>query len=383
MRELAISFYLLGFKILFTLCKIFPLKNKVTFLVSFPDNPMYIYRALQKQKINIQSVFLCHERCFDKFKKMSEFTYLVESKNLIHTIIGIYHLATSQQIIVDNYYGFLAVTKFKKGVKCTQIWHSVGAIKQFGAEDPSNVSRTPAARGRFERVYKQFDQFVVGSDFMGEIFEKAFLAENGVFLKTGVPRTDFFFDEEKHDRIREDLYQKNSLLEGKKVILYAPTFRKDEHSVADIALDIPAMYDALKDEYVLLIKFHPAVKLKLDLTAEYVDFVFDYSSYPDINELLIVTDVLITDYSSIPMEFVLFKRKMIFYAYDLEDYKKNNGLWEDFATSVPGPIVRNTDEVIKAVLNQEVDLLQLEAYAEKWTEYCDGSASEKLVNELF
>jgi len=383
MRELAISIYLLGFKLLFTLCKIFPLKNKVTFLVSFPDNPMYIYKALQKQKINIQSVFLCHERCLDKFKKMSEFTYLVESKNLIHTVAGIYHLATSQQIIVDNYYGFLAVTKFKKDVKCTQVWHAVGAIKQFGAEDPSNVSRTPAARGRFEKVYEQFDQFAVGSDFMGEIFKKAFLAENGVFLKTGVPRTDFFFNEEKHDQIREYLYQKNSLLKEKKVILYAPTFRKNENVISHIQLDIQKMYAELKSEYVLLVKFHPAVKLKLDLIVEYSDFVFDYSSYPDINELLIVTDVLITDYSSIPMEFVLFKRKMIFYAYDLEDYKKSNGLWEDFATSVPGRVVGDTDEVIEAVLNQEVDLLQLEAYAQKWTEYCDGSASEKLVGELF
>ena len=383
MRELAISIYLSGFKLLFTLCKLFPLKNKVTFLVSFPDNPMYIYRALKKKEIDVKVVFLCNNRCFDRFKKINELTYLAESRNLIHTIIGIYHLATSQQIVVDNYYGFLAATKFKKGVKCTQIWHAVGAIKQFGAEDPSNINRTPAAQGRFTSVYKKFDQIIVGSDFMASIFKEAFLADEASFLKVGIPRTDFFFDKKRIQQVRASFYQMNPFLQEKKVILYAPTFRKDEKSVTDIALDIPALYDALKEKYVLMIKLHPAVKLELGLTTSYSDFVFDYSDYSNINELLIITDILITDYSSIPMEFALLKRKMIFFPYDLEDYEQKNGLWEDYESSVPGRVVRNTDEIIEAVLNQEVDVLQLEAYARKWTEYCDGSASERLVDILF
>lgn len=383
MRELAISVYLLGFKVLFTLFKLFPLKNKVTFLTSFPDNPMYIYKALKKQQVEVQVVFLCHQRCFDAFKKVSNLTYLVESRNLIHTIIGIYHLATSKQIVADNYYGFLAVTNFKKEVKCTQIWHSVGAIKQFGAEDPTNINRTPAALRRFEKVYHRFHQFAVGSDFMAAIFKKAFLADHAIFLKTGVPRTDFFFNEERHHQIKTSLYQQNALLEKKKVILYAPTFRRYEDDASKIKLDIEKMYTTLKDEYVLLIKLHPAIKSTLDLNSKYPDFVFDYRHYPDINELLIITDVLITDYSSIPMEFVLFKRKMIFYAYDLEVYKNDNGLWEAYESSVPGPIALNTNEVIDAVLNWEVDLLQLDAYAEKWVTYCDGNASDSLVSELF
>jgi len=383
MRELAISIYLFGFKILFTILKLFPLKNKVTFLVSFPDNPLYIYKGLQKQEIAIQSIFLCNNRCFDKFRKISKFTYLVESRNFVHTLIGIYHLATSKHIIVDNYYGFLAVTKFKKGVKCTQVWHAAGAIKQFGADDPTNVNRTPAAFRRFRKVYRQFDQFAIGSDFMGSLFKKAFLVEDGVFLKTGIPRTDFFFDKAMHVSIRASLYQENPLLKQRKVILYAPTFRRYEKDASKLQLDLTKMYAELAGEYVLLIKLHPAIELELDLGVEYQGFVFDYSGYPDINKLLVITDILITDYSSIPMEFILLKRKMIFYAYDLEVYEKDNGLWEDYETSVPGPVARNTDEVIDAILNHEIDLSLLDAYAKKWLEYCDGDASEKLVNELF
>lgn len=383
MRELAISIYLLGFKVLFTFFKIFPLKKKVTFLVSFSDNSMYIYKELQRKKIDVEIIFLCNDRCFNEFKKINKFTYLIESRKLIHTVIGIYHIATSKQVIVDNYYGFLAAIKLKKDVRCTQIWHSAGAIKQFGAEDPTNVNRTPAALKRFKKVYDQFGQFAIGSDFMGDIFKKAFLVRQDVFLKTGIPRTDFFFNENKHSQIKESLYKNNSLLEEKKVILYAPTFRRYEIDPGNIHLDIQKMYAGLKGEYVLLIKLHPAIKLELDLSAEYQDFVFDYSSYLDISELMIITDILITDYSSIPMEFVLLKRKMIFFAYDLEEYKKDNGLWEVYETSVPGPIVKNTDGIVDAILNYKIDMPQLDAYAEKWTKYCDGSSSQRFVEEVF
>lgn len=383
MRELAISIYLIGFKLLFTVSKLFPLKNKVTFLVSFPENSKYIYQELQRQKIDVEVIFLCNKRCFEDFKRINKYTYLVESRNLIHTIVGIYHIATSKQVIVDNYYGFLSTTSFKKDVQCIQIWHAVGAIKRFGAQDATNIGRTPAARRRFKKVYKQFGQFAIGSGHMEKIFKKAFLVEEGLFLKTGVPRTDFLFDETKHRQIEESLLNCNMFLKDKKVILYAPTFRRYESDPENMRLDLQKMYTALKGEYVLLIKFHPEIKLQLDLGTEYQRFVFNYSDYPNINELMIISDILITDYSSIPMEFALLKRKMIFFAYDLEVYKKENGLWEVYDTSVPGPVVKNTDEIIDAIVNHQTNLRQIDAYAQKWSEYCDGNASQKFVEEVF
>jgi len=383
MRELAILIYLLGFKGLFTLFKRFPLKNKVTFIVSFPDNSMSIYKELQKQNIDIEVVFLCHHRCFNTFKKINALTYLVESRHLLHTLIGIYHLATSKQVVVDNYYGFLAATTFKKGVKCTQIWHAAGAIKQFGAKDKANVNRTHAAQERFKKVYNKFDTIVVGSNMMASIFQKAFLATEASFLKVGIPRTDFFFNDKKLQQVKTSFYQNNPILKEKKVILYAPTFRKGEDEVNHLQLDIQKMVTELPSDYVLLIKFHPAVQCTLNIIHDHPNFAFDYSDYPNINELLIITDILITDYSSIPMEFSLLRRKMIFFAYDLADYKQKNGLWEDFETSVPGPVAKHTDEVIEAILNEETNLLLLDAYAKKWMHYCDGYASERLVKALF
>jgi len=385
MREFAISIYLLGFKLLFSIFKLFPLKNKVTFLISFSENFFYIYEEMEKQNINIQTIFLCNPRTFPIFEKMGVPTYLLETTDTTQAIKNIYHLATSKHIIADNYYGLLAATKFKRAVTCTQIWHSVGAIKQFGALDPTNSTRTAAANKRFHKVYNRFDQFVIGSDFMGDIFKKAMPAPNATFLKTGVPRTDFFFNEARHEEARQYFHRINPFLSNKKIILYAPTFRNDEKSNDIIPLDLKKMHTAFRDDYILIVKRHPASIWKLDEMTRmpYFGFLFDYSNDPYVNDLLVLADILITDYSSLPMEFIFRKKKMIFYAYDLESYQLEAGLWEDYESSVPGPVVRDTDEVIEAVLDAEIDHSQFDDYAKKWIQYCDGKSSERLVKKLF
>ena len=383
MRELIILIYLTCFKITFNICKLFPLKNKTTFLISFPENPLYLYDQLKKQNIDTSIVFLCQQRCLDTFNQTNELTYPIDGKNMIHFFRGIFHLATSKQIIADNYYGFLAITKFKPSVRCIQIWHAVGAIKQFGIKDPSNTNRTAKAIDRFKDVYARFDQIVVGSDFMGNIFKQAFLTDDKSILKLGVARTDFFFNREQQNDIKKVLYQANPLLKEKKVILYAPTFRKSKTTTVHFPLEISAMYESLKDDYLLILKLHPNVDIQTDFTKEYPDFLSDYSHYPTINNLLVITDILITDYSSIPMEFSFFKRKMIFYAYDLEQYQLEQGFWEDYEQSVPGPVVKNTAGIVDHILDNEIDIQKINSYAKKWTEYCDGKASKKLVMELF
>src|SRR5699024_2135915 len=136
------------------------------------------------------------------------------------------------------------------------------------------------------------------------------------------------------DRDFKDIHP---LIHQKNVILYAPTFRDDLLHSADIAVDIDQLYRELRDEYVLLLRLHPAVRGTF--VNQYPDFVLDVSGYPDIHSLLIVTDLLITDYSSIPFEFSILGKPMIFFAYDLEYYAATRGFWEDYESLVPGPIV--------------------------------------------
>lgn len=115
----------------------------------------------------------------------------------------------------------------------------------------------------------------------------------------------------------------------------------------------------------------------------YKDFLYDYSLYPNINDLFLVTDILITDYSSVPFEFCLLNKPMIFFAYDLKKYVKKRGIIGDFIADVPGPVVYNSAEIIETVRNYSFDSNKLKQFNARWNQYSDGNSSKKLVNCLF
>ena len=382
-RELAIWLYLVFFKVFFQIFKLFPLKNKVTFVVSFGDNSLYVYRALRKQNVNIEVIFLAKQKT-DFLKEVDEPVLSFETANVIDMIQSIYHLATSKYIFIDNYYGFLSAVSFKKEVQCIQLWHAAGALKQFGLKDLSIKKRSKRAQKRFLKVYEKFHKVVVGSNEMAKIFMESFNLTSDRILKTGVPRTDLFFDLKSKKKIRDHWFSRFPIMKNKKVILYAPTYRDNLIENFRIQLDFKKMYDALCDEYIIIIKLHPAVREQAkNLESTYNGFVYDLSEYDNINELLIITDILITDYSSVPFEFSLLQRPMLFFVYDFDQYSHTRGIIENYKKEVPGPIVYNTDEIIHHIKKGDYNIESIVEFSKKWNQYSDGKSSERLVRELF
>ncbi|MCP8617479.1 CDP-glycerol glycerophosphotransferase family protein [Salirhabdus salicampi] len=296
-------------------------------------------------------------------------------------ITGIYHLATSKVVFIDNYYGFLAAIDFKEGVKCIQLWHAAGAIKRFGLQDPSIHNRSSKAMQRFQDVYKRFDYVIVGSEKMASIFKESFGLHEQNMLRTGIPRTDFFFDEVQHHTIITQLQDTYPIIKEKQVILYAPTFRDGQLNHYELALNIEDMYKALGENYVLFLRLHPAVKTRLG--NQYPNFVQDVSSYPNINHLLLITDLLITDYSSIPFEFALLQKPMVFYTYDVEKYKVERGFWGDFQEQLPGPIALTTNQVIQYIQTNSFDLQEVEKFSAAWNEYSYGQSSRNVIDVIY
>jgi CDP-glycerol glycerophosphotransferase (TagB/SpsB family) len=380
-REAAVSVYLLVFRVLFMIFRLCPQKEKTTFVASFGDNVLYTLRALEKQA-DRTVVVLKTSRCKVDFSgNPGRLVLNFEPVHLVDWVRSVYHLATSSHIFVDNYFGFLAAAPFRPNVACIQLWHAAGAIKQFGLKDPSIKNRSPRALKRFKKVYGQFSHFVVGSEKMASIFCESFGTTGDRMLRTGVPRTDFFFDETAMQAASGAIRKEIPAIRGKKVILYAPTYRDDELHVSGIELDLGNMYAELKGEYVLLLRLHPAVRV--DFSNTYPDFVVDVSHYPNVNDLLAATDILITDYSSIPFEFSLLERPMIFFAYDLEKYAESRGFWEPYEQLVPGPVVHNTEEILEVIRNGAYDFERIRTFAHEWNEYATGKASEQLVAALY
>ena len=201
-RELLIEAYLFVFRLLFAIFSLIPLKDKVTFVVSFGDNTQYVYEEMRRKNVPFDVVFLCKGSSDNRFQ-IYEDVGLVQlgTANPIDYVKSIYHLATSKYVIVDNYYGFLAATNFKPEVECVQLWHASGAIKKFGLEDSSVQFRTKRAKERFLMVYSRFHKIIVGSDTMAQYFMNAFGVKGENILRTGIPRTDFFYNQNEKERI--------------------------------------------------------------------------------------------------------------------------------------------------------------------------------------
>ncbi|EQB38128.1 hypothetical protein M948_06020 [Virgibacillus sp. CM-4] len=378
-KEIFISIYLFAFRILFNFFKLFPLKQKTVGVSTFGDNIYYTTEALSNLS-DEEIIILKDGSCRYPFDDTNATIIPFSLKNPFAFIKSVYHLATATTILVDTYYGFLAVTHFKQGVTCIQLWHAGGAIKQFGLMDPTNKYRTAKANERFANVYRSFDYTVVGSEMMAETFKESFGLSDNRILRTGIPRSDVLYDRSMKDRIYHNMLVKHPNIKNKQIILYAPTFRNNQLSNYQLKLEIDKLYRELSDDYVLFIKPHPAVTY--EISEVYKDFVYDVSEFYDTNHLLLITDLLITDYSSIPFEYALLEKPMIFFAYDMDEFSFTSGLIDDYEHKMPGPVIASTEAIILAIKENKFNYKQIKDFAKQWNEYSNGTSSLNLAKYL-
>ncbi|EKZ1455851.1 CDP-glycerol glycerophosphotransferase family protein [Listeria monocytogenes] len=377
MKEVAIYIYMLAVKVTGCLARIFPVKQKVVLLVSFPENPTAIIKQMNEMKVTPKTVVFYDPRV-DVIGFNFDFIQL-KPKTIKHFISLMFHLNTAKVVITDNYFVELAGLKARENVTCIQIWHANGALKKFGWEDKAAQKRSARDKKRFQEVYRRFSKVLVGSDEMAAIFQKSFLLEDSKMLKLGIPRTDNFFNQQQ---LKENAEWTNTKLNlsNKKKLLYAPTFRDEELHSTTLHLDIAKMKQALGNEYQLILKLHPSISNDLDKVVD--DFVVYADKETPIETILPAVDMLITDYSSIPFEFALLEKPMIFFTYDLEEYDKARGLSDGFLATIPGPFVHTTEELIQVIEQEAFDLEMVRAFAAKWNKYSDGHSSERFVSFL-
>ena len=167
--------------------------------------------------------------------------------------------------------------------------------------------------------------------------------------------------------------------------MFAPTFRGNGQNTAHYnfdKLDLRLMKERLGNEYVLVMKLHPFIKDLPVLGEEYKDFVLDLSHEREINDLLLVSDILITDYSSVCFEYALLNRPMIFFVYDLEGYIASRDFYYPYEAFVPGPIVRTSEELVNVITNEAFEVEKLEKFRDKFFDHLDGKSTERVVDLL-
>ncbi len=291
--------------------------------------------------------------------------------------------------------------KPKKNQVFLQCWHGT-PLKRLGCdlEHFDNVLNTAKAmKKRYKIEAKKISYFISPSRFATDKFTSAWnLKEQNkenILIETGYPRNDFLFNytQEDVDRIKSKLFGYYYLIyereiKKKKIILYAPTYRSNQHETGvgytyKEEVDFDKMRQALGEDYIILFRPHYFIANKFDFE-KYDGFVYDASKIDDINELYIISDILITDYSSVFFDYANLKRPMIFYMYDLEHYRdESNGFYIDIEKELPGNIVRTDDDLITEIKRISTDFNYDEKYKkfnEKYNYLDDGHASKRVVD---
>ncbi|WP_407392023.1 CDP-glycerol glycerophosphotransferase family protein [Methanobrevibacter sp.] len=262
-------------------------------------------------------------------------------------------------------------------------WHGT-PLKRLGLDIGNVHTMNPKIKQSYISVGRTWDYLISPNPYTTEILKSAFAYE-GQILETGYPRNDILYnaDENQINQIKKDL----KLPEDKKIILYAPTWRDDEYIDVgkinfELKLELDKLMEALSDEYIVLVRTHYFIANNLDLS-KYKGFAFDVSSYNDIAELYLISDILITDYSSVFFDFANLKRPILFYTYDLEKYENVlRGFYIDIHTEVPGPLLKTTEEVIENIKNiEELKEEYADRYDEFYERFCgieDGNASKRI-----
>lgn len=356
-----------------------PVENKVIILEngnSPSPSSKYVGRAIKAEgKYRVVYKGL-------KIRQVSEVEYYENALDFIK------ELATAKAVFLSTANDLLSQFDVRPETKVIQLWHGVGVFKKVGY---STIENKHFGRGLKEREkydqYRNYDYVTIAAEEQAWIFEDAMRIpkDSGIIVPIGVSRTDVFYQEEYIKNAYKALYQRFPQIKGKKIILYAPTFRGVvANAQAPDQLDVRAFAEKLGDEYVLLIKHHGLSK-NIPALPEGTEhrFAFDMGKDKvlDIEQLLAIADICITDYSSIAFEYAIMERPLLFFAYDLEDYIDQRGLYYQYDEITPGPVCKTNEEMIDYIahIEERFDKQEMIEFKKKHVGACDGHATERTL----
>ncbi len=292
-----------------------------------------------------------------------------------------YDIAASDYIFVDDYAPILGFFKLYKKTQLIQVWHAGVGFKSVGySRFGKEGSPFPTESG-----YKQVTYAIVGSENLRKVYQEVFGIEEEAVLPLGMARLDGFLDQNRIDSFREKFFAEYPQFQGKKIILFAPTFRgmgqPEAHYDYD-QLDFQALYDFCGEDSVILFKMHPFIKGKVPIPDKCRDRLFDFSDWPDINELYYVADLLITDYSSDFYEFALLEKPILFFTYDREIYELTHGVHRSIKETAPGKVCDSFEELLQALQKQDYDFEKTKQFAEENFATYDGQAADRIIDQI-
>lgn len=299
-----------------------------------------------------------------------------------------YSIERCEVIKMDTLQYFMIALKAKYWVSCVNIERGLN-FKKKSTIYLNTWHGTPlklignAVPGRHDFNFASIDIFCCAGDYEREIYSKDFKVKNDSFLSSGLPRNDELYN--ISDNLKQEYKRQMGIPENKKVILYAPTWRdssnKGKKYVIAPPVDIELWEKKLASDYILILRTHSYTNTLLGI--EFNDFVKDYSAYPNVNDLFIVADVLISDYSAAIFDYSILERPILCFGYDYEQYAVDRGFYFDLDRELPGGVLKTQEEVINKILAMDFaeESKKIKQFKQKYLQY-GGKATEECIEAL-
>lgn len=303
-------------------------------------------------------------QCISNFGKQG---FLTSTKRMV-SFMKLY--AKAKYVFICDYYLPVSSCDKRPETKVIQLWHAGGMLKKFGYDSADDIP--PMYRGS---VIRNYDLVTVSAPKCVPAFASAMGLPHSKVEPLGISRTDSFFDEQFRTECREDFFRQYPQLKGKRLILWAPTFRGNAGNPEILGMEaIQALQKQLGDDWFVLIKLHPHAEDKLH---------FSNCDIPT-HRLLTVVDLLITDFSSIIFDYALLEKPAVMFAPDYDDYVRGRGFYMDFKTDIPYPLVTRDSDLYEAVLhtaNTPSDE-RIAAFRQTFMGSCDGNATQRILERI-
>ena len=377
-------------KVFLILVGYLPTCNKLIIFESFSGkqyscNPKAIYEYLVENEPYYNMYWSVDKRYINHFKGKE--LKIVKRYSLKWLLV----LGFSKYWIVNS--RMPATLPKPKHTTYIQTWHGTPLKKLVFDMKEIHMpwTTTEDYKSGFYKESRNWDYLISPNSYASRIFKSAFLFEKEL-LECGYPRNDILYIGNNFEYIKK-LKKSLGIPLGKKVILYAPTWRDDQiYKVGHYKFEMPLDFDALQKKYsddcVILLRMHYLIAECFDLSA-YQGFIYDFSQVVDINELYLVSDLLITDYSSVFFDYANLRRPIIFYCYDIEVYRDRlRGFYFNIEREAMGPVVRDMDALISVleIFNQEgVFSSYDQIYHDFCRAYCyleDGHSTKRFIQHI-
>lgn len=349
---------------------------------NFSDSEKAVYNYLKNKGLNYHYVLA--------FKNPDKYKYLEDVDTTIIKYGSIKHFKyyAKSKFWISNSRIDEAILK-KKNQVYIQTWHGT-PLKKLGydieASSGNAMNSLKDIRKKYISDSKRYTYMISPSKFCTEKFISAFnIKDKNIVKEIGYPRNDFLvnFNQKDVNKIKKNLKLNNN----KKIILYAPTWRDNQHDsklgyTYNIEIDFDNLQTELEEDYVILFRVHYLVANSFNFD-KYKGFIYDVSDYDDINDLYIISDILVTDYSSVFFDYAVLKRPIIFYMYDLDEYRDNMRNFYIDLNELPGNIVNNQKELVKEIYGCS-NFKYNERYKKfnnKFNYLEDGKSSERLCEK--